>query len=149
MPCGKYKYSLCGFNKRRSEGGMRLMGRLTYLNKVQQKPSPTRDYSSQTALERSIRRRTNVSLQDSKGNFGPLFGIKKNPVPCLNDSPGDAGAAYTNPNGGAGSDYTYWRKVYAGSLSLSVCNRYTAGCGDDDSDDDSDDLVTPTLATLN
>lgn len=146
MPCGKYKYSLCGFNKRRSEGGMRLMGRLTYLNKVQQKPSPTRDYSSQTALERSIRRRTNVSLPDSKGNFGPLFGIKKNAVL---DSDCNKSNTYINPNSGAGSDYTYWRKVYAGSLSLKPCSRYTPGCGDDDSDDDSDDLVTPTLATLN
>ena len=101
MPCGQLNYR-CGKN----QFGLLTVGRLAYLNGTPSKPAPTRDYSSNDALARNIRRRTGVKAVSGVKKYGPLFGLKKNK--CSGKQ------MYLHANSGNGSDVVYWRRVFGG-----------------------------------
>lgn len=101
MPCGQLNYR-CGKN----EFGLLKVGRLAFLNGVPSKPAPTRDYSSNDALARTIRRRTGRKVAGGVQKFGPLFGLRKNK--CSEKQ------LYLHANSGNGSDVVYWRRIYGG-----------------------------------
>ncbi len=80
MPCGQYPYGQCRTNNTRGLLSRPILGRLAYLNKVQSKPAPTRNYGSEDARSRAIRRRVarvKTPSRDQYGNpvnyvYGPL-----------------------------------------------------------------------------
>ena len=84
MPCGQYGYGLCRTNNTRGLVSRPTIGRLSYLQR-QSKPAPTRNYGSEDARARAIRRRVtkvNTRSTDQYGNvvnyaYGPLFGLRK------------------------------------------------------------------------
>ena len=123
MSCGNLNFS-CGYNKNKSTGISTLtIGRLAYLNKYS-KPSPTRNYSSDDARARAIRRRVmgKINVNNSARN-GPLFGLKKNRCPNYCDKKGmDCGAnSVYNANNGSSSDFTYFKKIAGGPIKLNTC----------------------------
>ena len=69
------------------------------------KPAPTRLEGSQVAMGNAVRRR--VAKTVNHGNYGPLFGLGKNPMrgKCKN---------YFTANSGASSDVTEWKRLYGG-----------------------------------
>jgi len=107
----------------------RKVGRLAYLNK-QEKPNQTKDYASEDARTRAIRRRVGrFSTNADKKNYGPLFGLKKT---LFDNSCNGKNKVYYTANSGDASDVTFWRKNYVGSKNLTVsgknCN--TTACGE-------------------
>lgn len=119
MPCGNMNFGKC----------YRKVGRLAYLNQ-QEKPNLTKDYASEDARARAIRRRVGrFSKNGTKKNYGPLFGVKKN---LFDNSCNGKETVYYTANSGDASDVTFWRKNYVGSKNLTVsgknCN--TTACGD-------------------
>ena len=84
MPCGQYGYGLCRTNRTRGIASRPKIGRLSYLQR-QSKPAPTRNYGSEDARSRAIRRRVakiKTPSTDQYGNmvrygYGPLFGLRK------------------------------------------------------------------------
>ena len=124
MPCGQYGYGLCRTNNRqRGLASRPAIGRLSYLNR-QTKPSPTRNYGSEDARCRAIRRRVarvKTPSKDQYGNdvnygYGPLFGLRKG-VGSTWLANGQCKYIFS-ANGGAGSDVAYWKRVYGGSMNL-------------------------------
>ena len=70
MPCGTYNYGGCRTTRQRGLLSGPIMGRLSYLNR-QQKPAPTRNYGSEDARARLLRRRVgklNMRSLDLYGN---------------------------------------------------------------------------------
>lgn len=129
MSCGNLNF-FCGYNKNKSTGISTLtIGRLAYLNKYS-KPSPTRNYSSDDARARAIRRRVmgKVNVNGEVRN-GPLFGLKKNRCPNYCDKPGKncGTTAVYIANNGSGSDFTYFKKIAGGPMSLALCAK-PKGC---------------------
>ena len=119
MPFGKMNFGKC----------YRKVGRLAYLNK-QEKPNQTKDYASEDARTRAIRRRVGrFSTNADKKNYGPLFGLKKT---LFDNSCNGKNKVYYTANSGDASDVTFWRKNYVGSKNLTVsgknCN--TTACGE-------------------
>jgi hypothetical protein len=123
MPCGQYCY---GFN-----WDCRA-GRLNKLN-VQVKPNMTRDYGSQSARERLLRRRTSANVRIPPKDcfnykreecnpyiaYGPLFGLRKAPRhSCCTGSDPVYPAKWYRSNGGSGSDVVYWKRVHGGPIPL-------------------------------
>ena len=114
MPCGQYPYGLC---KKRTVGRLRFLQR-------QSKPAPTRNYGSEDARARAIRRRVtkvNTRSTDQYGNvvnyaYGPLFGLRKGVGPTWLPS-GQCKFVFS-PNGGEGSDVAYWKRVMGGSMNI-------------------------------
>ena len=98
-------------------------GRLASLN-FKEKPSLTRNYSSDNARARAIRRRVmgKVNVNNSARN-GPLFGLKKNRCPNYCDKKGkDCGAnAIYSANNGSSSDFTYFKKIAGGNIKINPC----------------------------
>jgi hypothetical protein len=116
MSCGNLNF-FCGYNKNKSTGISTLtIGRLAYLNKYS-KPSPTRNYSSDDARARAIRRRVmgKIKINGSARN-GPLFGLKKNR--CHRNNLDNS--VYT-ANNGSSSDFTYFKKIAGGNIKLNPC----------------------------
>lgn len=111
MPCGNLNFS-CGYTKTNGKS-TRTIGRLAYLNK-HIKPSPTRNYSSEDARARSIRRRVGTKKQNGVKQYGPLFGIKQN-VACK------TGKQYVNANHGNSSDVIYFKRISGGSMKINPC----------------------------
>ena len=110
MPCGKMNYGKC----------YKKIGRLAYLNK-QEKPNNTKDYGSQDARSRAIRRRVGrFSTNGQNKNYGPLFGLKKT---MFDKSCKGKNTVYYTANSGDASDVTYWRKNYGGSKNLTVSGK--------------------------
>jgi len=114
MPCGQYPYGLCK---------KRTVGRLSYLQR-QFKPAPTRNYGSEDARARAIRRRVTkikTPSRDQYGNvvrygYGPLFGLRKGVGSTWLPS-GQCKYVFS-PNGGEGSDVAYWKRVMGGSMNI-------------------------------
>jgi len=120
MPCGNLNFS-CGYTKNTNgKRTIRTIGRLAYLNKYS-KPSPTRNYSSEDARARSIRRRVGTKKRNGVKQYGPLFGIKQN-VACKTS--GDK--QYVNANHGNSSDVIYFKRISGGSIKINPCD--TKGC---------------------
>ena len=117
MPCGSLNFS-CGYKKNANGKSTRTIGRLAYLNKYS-KPSPTRNYSSEDARARSIRRRVGTKKQNGVKQYGPLFGIKQN-VACNTDK------QYVNANHGNSSDVIYFKRISGGSMKINPCD--SKGC---------------------
>jgi hypothetical protein len=126
MPCGTYNYGGCRTTRQRGLLSGPIMGRLSYLNR-QQKPAPTRNYGSEDARARLLRRRVgkiNMRSLDLYGNvvnsdkygYGPLFGLRKG-IGKTWLSDGQCKYIYT-ANNGSGSDVTYWKRVYGGSMNI-------------------------------
>ena len=114
MSCGNLNFS-CGYNKNKSTGISTLtIGRLAYLNKYS-KPSPTRNYSSDDARARAIRRRVGVQTQNGKKKYGPLFGLKKNRCHHNLDN-----SVYT-ANHGNSSDVIYFKNISGGNIKINPC----------------------------
>ena len=133
MPCGQYQYGACRTNSVTDpQGNPRpirglasrpTIGRLSYLNR-QSKPAPTRNYGSEDARARLIRRRvariTTRSL-DQYGNpvnfgYGPLFGLRKGIGRTW--LPNGQCRYIFSANGGDSSDVSYWKRVYGGSMNI-------------------------------
>jgi len=120
MPCGQYRYGKCRTNNTRGLLSRPILGRLAYLNKVQSKPAPTRNYGSEDARSRAIRRRAlgkykgSGSSRDGKRSlfiYGPMFGLKQNKCGPNRDG---IGPIYRHANHGDSSDVTYFKRVAAG-----------------------------------
>jgi hypothetical protein len=110
MPCGKMNFGKC----------YRKVGRLAYLNQ-QDKPNLTKDYASEDARARAIRRRVGrFSTNGVKINYGPLFGLKKT---LFDNSCSGKNKVYYTANSGDASDVTFWRKNYGGSKNLTVSGK--------------------------
>jgi hypothetical protein len=119
MPCGNLNFS-CGYTKTNGKS-TRTIGRLAYLNKYS-KPSPTRNYSSEDARARSIRRRvgTNKNRNGVK-QYGPLFGLKQN------NCPGSVkNKHFVHANHGNSSDVIYFKRISGGSMKINPCD--SKGC---------------------
>ena len=107
------------------------MGRLKKLD-LQAKPGPTRNYGSEGAREKAIRRRVGrqqaLSAQASRAgarqlgssglnSYGPLFGLRKNrPFSKLGRGLGECASHFSptkyNANSGDSSQVTYFKRVY-------------------------------------
>jgi|TARA_R110002074_G_scaffold166797_5_gene327662 hypothetical protein len=130
MPCGQYNYGLCRTNRQRGVSSRPSIGRLSYLQR-QTKPMPTRNYGSEDARSRAIRRRVariKTSSTDQYGNpvkygYGPLFGLRKGVGNTWLPS-GQCNYVFS-ANGGSGSDVAYWKRVMGGSMNI-----VTSGSGD-------------------
>ena len=123
MPCGQYPYGQCRTNNTRGLLSRPILGRLAYLNRVQSKPAPTRNYGSEDARSRAIRRRAlgkykgSGSSRDGTRSFfiyGPMFGLKQNRCGPNGNSYGIFGPIYRHANHGDSSDVTYFKRVAAG-----------------------------------
>jgi len=126
MPCGQYPYGLC---RTRSSGQQRglasrpVIGRLSYLQR-QSKPAPTRNYGSEDARARALRRRVarvKTPSRDQYGNpvsygYGPLFGLRKGIGRTW--LPDGQCRFIFSANSGAGADVTYWKRVMGGSMNI-------------------------------
>jgi len=125
MPCGQYPYGQCRTNNTRGLLSRPTLGRLAYLNRVQSKPAPTRNYGSEDARARAIRRRALGKIVISSGDssernigegvvkYGPMFGLKQN------DCRGQRLAlpnVFIHANHGDSSDVTYFKRVAAGQF---------------------------------
>lgn len=138
MPCGQYGYGNCRTNRTRGLASRPAIGRLSYLQR-QTKPMPTRNYGSEDARARTIRRRvTRIKKpsQDQYGNtvnyaYGPLFGLRKGVGNTWLPS-GQCKYVFS-ANGGTGSDVTYWKRVMGGSMNIVTsgggANSCNLGCG--------------------
>jgi len=123
MPCGQYKYGLCRTGQQRGISSRPIIGRLSYLQR-QTKPAPTRNYGSEDARARSIRRRVariKTRSLDQYGNvvdkgYGPLFGLRKGVGNTW--LPNGQCKYIFSANGGSGSDVAYWKRVYGGSMNI-------------------------------
>ena len=123
MPCGQYPYGLCRTNRQRGIASQPTIGRLSYLNR-QSKPAPTRNYGSEDARARALRRRVarvKTPSTDQYGNqvgygFGPLFGLRKGIGRTWLPS-GQCKYVFS-ANSGAGADVTYWKRVMGGSMNI-------------------------------
>ena len=123
MPCGQYGYGLCRTNRTRGLASRPVIGRLSYLQR-QSKPAPTRNYGSEDARSRAIRRRVarvKTPSRDQYGNpvnygYGPLFGLRKG-VGSTWLPNGQCKYVYS-ANSGAGADVTYWKRVMGGSMNI-------------------------------
>lgn len=123
MPCGQYPYGLCRTNRQRGVASRPTIGRLSYLNR-QSKPAPTRNYGSEDARARALRRRVarvKTPSTDQYGNqvsygFGPLFGLRKGIGRTWLPS-GQCKYVFS-ANSGAGADVTYWKRVMGGSMNI-------------------------------
>ncbi len=132
MPCGQYPYGKCRTNNTRGLLSRPILGRLAYLNRVQSKPAPTRNYGSQDARARAIRRRA-LGKTAFRGNddarYGPMFGLKQHK--CASES---GTVLYYHPNHGDSSDVTYFKRVGAGPYRIGtyICSgdplKMFAGC---------------------
>jgi hypothetical protein len=130
MPCGQYGYGLCRTNRQRGIASRPTIGRLSYLQR-QTKPMPTRNYGSEDARSRAIRRRVariKTPSTDQYGNpvkygYGPLFGLRKGVGNTWLPS-GQCKYVFS-ANGGSGADVTYWKRVMGGSMNI-----VTSGSGD-------------------
>lgn len=120
MPCGNLNFS-CGYKKNANgKKTIRTIGRLAYLNKYS-KPSPTRNYSSEGARARSIRRRVGTKKRNGVKQYGPLFGIKQN------NCPGSVkNKQFVHANHGNSSDVIYFKRISGGSMKIDPCD--TKGC---------------------
>jgi len=123
MPCGQYGYGLCRTNRQRGIASRPVIGRLSYLQR-QTKPMPTRNYGSEDARARSIRRRVarvKTPSTDQYGNtvkygYGPLFGLRKG---VGNTWLPNGQCKYVfSANGGSGGDVTYWKRIMGGSMNI-------------------------------
>jgi hypothetical protein len=123
MPCGQYGYGLCRTNRQRGVASRPSIGRLSYLNR-QSKPAPTRNYGSEDARARALRRRVarvKTPSTDQYGNqvrygFGPLFGLRKGIGSTWLPS-GQCKYVFS-ANSGSGADVTYWKRVMGGSMNI-------------------------------
>ena len=123
MPCGQYGYGLCRTNRTRGIASRPKIGRLSYLQR-QSKPAPTRNYGSEDARSRAIRRRVariKTPSTDQYGNivrygYGPLFGLRKGVGSTW--LPNGQCKYVFSPNGGEGSDVAYWKRVMGGSMNI-------------------------------
>ena len=130
MPCGQYGYGLCRTNRQRGVASQPSIGRLSYLQR-QSKPAPTRNYGSEDARTRALRRRVarvKRPSTDQYGNqvsygFGPLFGLRKGIGSTWLPS-GQCKYVFS-ANSGSGADVTYWKRVMGGSMNI-----VTSGSGD-------------------
>ena len=133
MPCGQYPYGLCRTlpsGQQRGRSSRPTIGRLSYLQR-QTKPAPTRNYGSEDARARALRRRvTRVKTpsMDQYGNkvnygYGPLFGLRKGVGRTW--LPNGQCRFIFSANSGAGADVTYWKRVMGGSMNI-----VTSGSGD-------------------
>ena len=138
MPCGQFRYMRsfkpCDDNMPCHYGPLGCwavpMGRLKKLD-LQAKPGPTRNYGSEGAREKAIRRRVGrqqaLSAQASRAgarplgssglnSYGPLFGLRKNrPFSKLGRGLGECGTfspTKYNANSGDSSQVTYFKRVY-------------------------------------
>jgi hypothetical protein len=92
---------------------------------------PTRNYGSEDARSRAIRRRVariKTPSTDQYGNpvkygYGPLFGLRKGVGNTWLPS-GQCNYVFS-ANGGSGSDVAYWKRVMGGSMNI-----VTSGSGD-------------------
>ena len=119
-----YGYGLCRTNRQRGMSSRPSIGRLSYLQR-QTKPMPTRNYGSEDARSRSIRRRVTkikiIPSRDQHGNtvnygYGPLFGLRKG---VGNTWLPNGHCKYVfSANGGTGGDVTYWKRVMGGSMNI-------------------------------
>lgn len=124
MPCGQYPYGFCKKRK---------LGRLRFLQR-QSKPAPTRNYGSEDARSRAIRRRVariKTPSTDQYGNlvhvaYGPLFGLRKGIGRTWLPN-GDCKYIFS-PNGGEGSDVAYWKRVMGGSMNIITNGNCSLGC---------------------
>ena len=123
MPCGQYGDGLCRTNRQRGVASRPSIGRLSYLQR-QSKPAPTRNYGSEDARTRALRRRVarvKRPSTDQYGNqvsygFGPLFGLRKGIGSTWLPS-GQCKYVFS-ANSGAGADVTYWKRVMGGSMNI-------------------------------
>uniref|UniRef100_A0A6C0C6G5 Uncharacterized protein n=1 Tax=viral metagenome TaxID=1070528 RepID=A0A6C0C6G5_9ZZZZ len=130
MPCGQYNYGLCRTGRTKGIASRPTIGRLSYLQR-QTKPMPTRNYGSEDARSRAIRRRVTkikTPSTDQYGNtvkygYGPLFGLRKGVGNTW--SPSGQCKYVFSANGGSGSDVAYWKRVMGGSMNI-----VTSGSGD-------------------
>ncbi len=141
MPCGQFRYMRsfkpCNDNMPCHYGPLGCwavpMGRLKKLD-LQAKPGPTRNYGSEGAREKAIRRRVGrqqaLSAQASRAgarqlgssglnSYGPLFGLRKNkPFSKLGRGLGVCSNYPHGPpskysaNSGDSSQVTYFKRVY-------------------------------------
>jgi hypothetical protein len=139
MPCGQFKYMRsfkpCNDNMPCHYGPLGCwavpMGRLKKLD-LQAKPGPTRNYGSEGAREKAIRRRVGrqqaLSAQASRAgarqlgslgtnSYGPLFGLRKNrPFSKLGRGLGECHGNFSptkySANSGDSSQVTYFKRVY-------------------------------------
>ena len=133
MPCGQYPYGLCRTNRQRGIASQPTIGRLSYLNR-QSKPAPTRNYGSEDARARALRRRVarvKTPSRDQYGNtvnygYGPLFGLRKGVGRTW--LPNGQCRFIFSANSGAGADVTYWKRVMGGSMNI-----VTSGSGGNES----------------
>ena len=123
MPCGQYQYGLCRTNRQRGVASRPSIGRLSYLNR-QSKPTPTRNYGSEDARARALRRRVGrvkIPSTDQFGDqvgfgYGPLFGLRKGIGRTW--LPNGQCRFIFSANSGAGADVTYWKRVMGGSMNI-------------------------------
>ena len=126
MPCGQYQYGLCRTlpsGQQRGRASRPTIGRLSYLQR-QSKPAPTRNYGSEDARARALRRRVarvKTPSRDQYGNpvnygYGPLFGLRKGIGRTW--LPDGQCRFIFSANSGAGADVTYWKRVMGGSMNI-------------------------------
>ena len=126
MPCGQYPYGLCRTlpsGQQRGRSSRPTIGRLSYLQR-QTKPAPTRNYGSEDARARALRRRVarvKTPSRDQYGNtvnygYGPLFGLRKGVGRTW--LPNGQCRFIFSANSGAGADVTYWKRVMGGSMNI-------------------------------
>jgi len=136
MPCGQYPYGLCRTlpsGQQRGRSSRPTIGRLSYLQR-QTKPAPTRNYGSEDARARALRRRVarvKTPSRDQYGNqvnygYGPLFGLRKGVGRTW--LPNGQCRFIFSANSGAGADVTYWKRVMGGSMNI-----VTSGSGGNES----------------
>jgi len=142
MPCGQYPYGLCRTlpsGQQRGRSSRPTIGRLSYLQR-QTKPAPTRNYGSEDARARALRRRVarvKTPSRDQYGNqvnygYGPLFGLRKGVGRTW--LPNGQCRFIFSANSGAGADVTYWKRVMGGSMNIVTSgsggpNSCDLGCG--------------------
>ena len=123
MSCGQYGYGLCRTNRTRGLASRPTIGRMSYLNR-QQKPAPTRNYGSEDARARLLRRRVGRVKTPSIGpngetapfGYGPLFGLRKG-IGSTWLSNGQCRYVFS-ANHGDSSDVAYWKRVFGGSMNI-------------------------------